>query len=114
MAARVSPLRLLSAAMHLLVWPGLMLAVGGWRWPEGWVFAGWFVAMCTHTLVWLYRHDPALLEERYRKPGSGGQSRADLSAASCCCRDGSSSSARSPTTRFSHRWCASRPSVGTA
>jgi protein-S-isoprenylcysteine O-methyltransferase Ste14 len=54
-----------------------MLAVGGWRWPEGWVFAGWFVAMCTHTLVWLYRHDPALLEERYRKPGSGGQSGAD-------------------------------------
>jgi protein-S-isoprenylcysteine O-methyltransferase Ste14 len=77
MAARLSPLKLLSAALNLAVWPALVLAIGGWRWPEGWVFALWFLAFCTHTLVWLYRHDRALLLERYKRLGSGGQSRGD-------------------------------------
>lgn len=77
MAARLSPLKLLSAALNLAVWPALVLAIGGWRWPEGWVFALWFLGLCTHTLAWLYRHDPALLLERYRRPGSGGQGRGD-------------------------------------
>ena len=48
-----------------------------WRWPEGWIFGGWFVAMCVSIIAWLYRHDPALLAERYRRPGTGGQSRRD-------------------------------------
>lgn len=77
MAEGMSPLKLLSAAVNLLLWPALVLLIGGWRWPEGWVFAGWFVALCAYTLVWLYRHDPALLLERYRRPGSEGQSRKD-------------------------------------
>ena len=77
MAERLTPFQLLSAAVNLLLWPALVVAIGGWRWPEGWIFAGWFAALCTHTLVWLYRHDPALLLERYRRPGSGGQSRGD-------------------------------------
>jgi protein-S-isoprenylcysteine O-methyltransferase Ste14 len=28
-------------------------------------------------IVWLYRNDPALLSERFRRPGSGGQSASD-------------------------------------
>jgi len=78
MADRMSALKLLSAAVNLLLWPAVILSIGGWRWPEGWVFGAWFVAMCTHTFVWLYRHDPALLLERYRRPGTGGQNRRDM------------------------------------
>ena len=53
-----------------------MLA-GDWRWVEGWLFGLWFVALCATCIAWLYRKDPALLAERYRSPGTGGQSRAD-------------------------------------
>jgi protein-S-isoprenylcysteine O-methyltransferase Ste14 len=60
------------------VWPTLQLWLSGdWRWVEGWVFAIWFVALCTASIGWLYRKDPALLAERYRRPGGGGQSRGD-------------------------------------
>ncbi len=55
----------------------LFWLAGDWHWPAGWIFAGWFVAMCGSVVGWLYRKDPALLAERYRKPGSGGQSRRD-------------------------------------
>ena len=34
--------------------------------------------ICGPALAWLYFKDPALLAERFRKPGSGGQSRSDL------------------------------------
>ena len=54
-----------------------MPTTGDWRWREGWIFGGWFLAVCASTIAWLYRKDPALLAERYRKPGSGGQSRRD-------------------------------------
>jgi protein-S-isoprenylcysteine O-methyltransferase Ste14 len=33
--------------------------------------------MCVSIIAWLYRNDPALLAERYRRPGTGGQSRRD-------------------------------------
>ena len=74
----MSPLKVILTALNLVVWPALVLLLGGdWRWPEGWMFAGWFLAMCLSTLIWLYRHDPALLAERFRRPGSGGQDRGD-------------------------------------
>jgi len=53
---------------------GLLLGLAGdGRWLEGWLFAGWFLGLCATVIVWLYRKDPALLAERYRRPGSGGQ-----------------------------------------
>jgi len=74
----VSPARVLFTAVYLLVWPALMLLLAGdWRWPEGWIFGGWFVAVGASTVVWLARRDPGLLAERYRMPGTGGQSRRD-------------------------------------
>jgi protein-S-isoprenylcysteine O-methyltransferase Ste14 len=74
----VSPARLLFTAAYLLVWPALMLLLAGdWRWPEGWIFGGWFVAVGASTVVWLARRDPGLLAERYRMPGTGGQSGRD-------------------------------------
>jgi protein-S-isoprenylcysteine O-methyltransferase Ste14 len=74
----VSRSRLALTAPYLLAWPTLQLGLSGdWRWREGWIFAIWFVALCATCIGWLYRNDPALLAERYRTPGSGGQSRAD-------------------------------------
>jgi protein-S-isoprenylcysteine O-methyltransferase Ste14 len=78
MGSAVSPLKLLLTGLYLLVWPALILLLGGdWRWPEGILFGAWFVVVCGSTIVWLYRKDPALLAERYRRPGSGGQSSTD-------------------------------------
>jgi len=74
----VSPGRLLFTAGYLLVWPALVLFLAGdWTWPEGWIFGGWFVAVGASTVAWLSRRDPGLLAERYRLPGTGGQSRRD-------------------------------------
>jgi protein-S-isoprenylcysteine O-methyltransferase Ste14 len=70
-----SPLQFAAAALSLLAWPALVLVLArDWRWLEGWLFAVWFVGLCTTVTVWLYRKDPALLAERFRRPGSGGQS----------------------------------------
>jgi protein-S-isoprenylcysteine O-methyltransferase Ste14 len=74
----VSPGRLLFTVAYLLVWPVLLLLLAGdWSWAEGWIFGGWFVAVGASTVAWLSRKDPALLAERYRMPGGGGQSRRD-------------------------------------
>jgi protein-S-isoprenylcysteine O-methyltransferase Ste14 len=74
----LSSFRLILTALYLVLWPALILLLAGdWRWTEGWAFGVWFVAVCASVIGWLYRKDPALLAERYRRPGSGGQSRRD-------------------------------------
>jgi protein-S-isoprenylcysteine O-methyltransferase Ste14 len=74
----VSPGRPLFTAGYLLIWPALVLFLAGdSTWPEGWIFGGWFVAVGASTVAWLSRRDPGLLAERYRMPGTGGQSRRD-------------------------------------
>jgi protein-S-isoprenylcysteine O-methyltransferase Ste14 len=73
-------LKLAGTALYLAVWPALVIGLSGdWRWPAGWIFSVWLVALCTSAIAWLYRKDPALLAERYRRPGTGGQSRGDQS-----------------------------------
>jgi protein-S-isoprenylcysteine O-methyltransferase Ste14 len=73
-ARPVSPLQLAGTTLYLLSFPVVLLVLAGQvRWVEGWLFSGWFVGLCTTVIVWLYRKDPALLAERYRRPGSGGQ-----------------------------------------
>lgn len=70
----VSGLKLAGTAVYLAGWPALVFVLAGdVRWMEGWIFAAWFVGLCATVIVWLYRKDPALLAERYRRPGSGGQ-----------------------------------------
>lgn len=77
-APTVSWFKLAATGAYLVVWPVLQLWLSGdWCWVEGWFFGLWFLALCATCIVWLYRKDPSLLAERYRKPGSGGQSRAD-------------------------------------
>jgi protein-S-isoprenylcysteine O-methyltransferase Ste14 len=70
----MSGLRLVGTALYLASFPALLVLLGGSsRWVEAWLFSAWFVALCTTCIAWLYRKDPALLAERYRRPGSGGQ-----------------------------------------
>jgi hypothetical protein len=66
--------KLTLTALYILVFPVLILLLSGeWLWLEGWIFNVWFIALCAVTIIHLYRHDPALLAERYKKPGAGNQ-----------------------------------------
>jgi protein-S-isoprenylcysteine O-methyltransferase Ste14 len=70
----VSASRLAGAALYIAALPALMLLLAGdARWTEGWLFAAWFAGLCAFVIAWLYLKDPALLAERFRRPGSGGQ-----------------------------------------
>jgi|SRR5579859_4658265 len=42
----------------------LFVPAGNWAWPAGWVFWVLFLAFYLGVGVWLYRHNPALLQER--------------------------------------------------
>jgi protein-S-isoprenylcysteine O-methyltransferase Ste14 len=73
-APELTPGRKLVAAFELFAWPSLVVALSGDAgWLYGWIFVAWFLALCISCIVWLYRHDPALLVERFRKPGTGAQ-----------------------------------------
>ncbi len=62
------------AFLYVLLFPALILILSGDAgWPEGWIFSGWFILLCYSTILYLYRKDPALLEERYKQPGTGNQ-----------------------------------------
>ncbi len=74
----MTPLRLLATALWVSFWPALLLVLGGdWHWRAGWIFGAWFLCVCASTMLWLLRKDPALLAERFRRPGTGGQSQRD-------------------------------------
>lgn len=65
--------------VYFLGLPALILGLSGdWRWVEGWIFGVWFSGFFAVSMFWLYYKDPELLAERLRRPGSGGESRADL------------------------------------
>src|SRR5215468_9716482 len=62
------------SVIYLLFWPALFLFLSGdWSWTEGWIFSIWFLAITIAVTIYLYLKDPALLAERYRKPGTGNQ-----------------------------------------
>ena len=78
-AATITWLVFLGAGAYVVGLPALILWLSGdWRWVEGWIFGIWFAGLFAASLAWLYCKDPALLRERFRRPGTGGQSRADL------------------------------------
>jgi protein-S-isoprenylcysteine O-methyltransferase Ste14 len=56
----------------------LLWLSGDWSWVEGWIFGVWWVSFAAAILLWLHYRDPALLTERMRMPGSGGESRSDV------------------------------------
>ena len=77
--AIINGLMLTAALVGILGFAALLLWLSGdWRWAEGWIFDVWWVSFIAATLLWLYYKDPALLVERMRLPGTGGESRADM------------------------------------
>jgi protein-S-isoprenylcysteine O-methyltransferase Ste14 len=81
--------RLAASAVYVAAWPALMFVIAGdIRWLEGWLFAGWLLAVWATITVWMYVKDPALLAERYRRRRKNGaaaghgreQSRSDRTA----------------------------------
>jgi protein-S-isoprenylcysteine O-methyltransferase Ste14 len=67
------------AFLYILIFPALILFLSGdFTWPEGWIFCIWFILLCFSTILYLYWKDPALLAERYQKPGAGNQERWDV------------------------------------
>jgi len=71
--------KMLLAFVYILIFPVLLLLIAGnWLWPEGLIFSVWFIALCATAIIYLYLKDPALLAERYKPPGSGGQKKWDI------------------------------------
>jgi hypothetical protein len=65
---------IITALMTSLFFPAvILLASGNWLWLEGWIFSLWFDAMVLSTLIYMYRHDPALLAERSKPLGADNQ-----------------------------------------
>jgi protein-S-isoprenylcysteine O-methyltransferase Ste14 len=63
----------------LIIYVGVLLLVSGdWGWVEAWIFGVWWASFAAAVLLRLYYRDPALLAERMRMPGTGGESRSDL------------------------------------
>src|SRR5882672_3626366 len=63
----LTPSRVIVTIFYLLIFPVLIIFLSGdWLWPEGWLFNIWYLVLCLSSLIYLYRKDPALLEERYR------------------------------------------------
>ena len=56
----------------------LLWLSGNWRWVEGWIFGVCWASLVVAVFLQLCFKDPALLAERMRMPGSGGESRADM------------------------------------
>jgi protein-S-isoprenylcysteine O-methyltransferase Ste14 len=70
--------KIVFAFFYILLFPLLFFLLSGdFTWPEGWIFCFWFILLCFSTILYLYRKDPALLEERFRQPGTGNQERWD-------------------------------------
>lgn len=66
--------KIISAFLFILLFPALLLILPGEiTWNEGRIFSVWFILLCFSTILYLYRNDPALLEERYRQPGTENQ-----------------------------------------
>jgi protein-S-isoprenylcysteine O-methyltransferase Ste14 len=75
----ITGLILVAALVGVLGLATFMLWLSGdWRWLEGRIFGVWWGSFVAALLWWLRSKDPALLAERMRMPGSGGESRSDV------------------------------------
>lgn len=67
-----------SSLITILIFPVVILFLSGnWLWLEGWIFSFWFDVMVLSNMIYLYLHDPALLAERSKAPGSDNQKKWD-------------------------------------
>jgi protein-S-isoprenylcysteine O-methyltransferase Ste14 len=70
--------RIIFTLIFILIFPVLLLFLSGdWFWVEGWIFSLWFTGLCFTTIIYLYRKDPALLAERYKRPGTANHKKWD-------------------------------------
>jgi protein-S-isoprenylcysteine O-methyltransferase Ste14 len=66
--------RIILAFVYILIFPALIMVLSGdWFWVEGWAFNAWFISLCATTIIYLAIKAPDLLNERFKKPGSGNQ-----------------------------------------
>jgi protein-S-isoprenylcysteine O-methyltransferase Ste14 len=71
---KTSLLKLFLTFLYILIFPAIILFISGnWLWIQGWIYSIWFLCLCYITIIYLYRYDPSLLEERYKQPGSEGE-----------------------------------------
>jgi protein-S-isoprenylcysteine O-methyltransferase Ste14 len=71
---QLTRVRMILTVIYILIFPVLILFLSGdWLWIEGWIYNIWFVLLCALVIVTLRVKDPALLAERYKKPGTGNQ-----------------------------------------
>ena len=76
---RPAPILLVASLVSILGLAILLLWLSGdWRWIEGWTFNVSWVSLLAALFWRLHYKDPALLAERMRMPGTGGESRSDL------------------------------------
>ena len=68
-----------AVSTYILGMPVLLVWLSGdWHWVRGWIFYAALSAWAWSCMLWLRFKDPALLAERFRTPGGGGESRSDL------------------------------------
>jgi protein-S-isoprenylcysteine O-methyltransferase Ste14 len=71
---RITLIKMTFTFLYILIFPALLLFLSGdWFWIEGCIFSIWFIILCYTTIIYLYKKDPALLLERYKKPGTANQ-----------------------------------------
>ena len=75
----ITGLMFVAVPVGVLGFAALMLWLSGdWRWVECWIFGVWLAVFFGAYGLWLFFKDPALLAERLRMPGTGGESRSDV------------------------------------
>lgn len=71
---RLTPGRIIYMIAVMLAIPAIILALSGdWLWLEGWAFCAWYILLSLSVVIYLYRRNPDLLAERFRRPGTGGE-----------------------------------------
>lgn len=71
---RITPGRIIYMVAVMLAIPALIIALSGdWLWLEGWAFSIWYILLSSSVIIYLYHHNPGLLAERFRHPGTGGE-----------------------------------------
>jgi hypothetical protein len=64
----INTVKIISTFLYILIFPILLLFLSGdWLWIEGLIFSIWFTVLCITTIIYLYRNDPDLLNERYKQ-----------------------------------------------
>jgi protein-S-isoprenylcysteine O-methyltransferase Ste14 len=69
----LKPLQAAYLLFNLFFFPALLFLLSReWGWPEAWAYFLWYFTIFIFSYFYLTRHDPELLQERLRKPGTGG------------------------------------------